>query len=140
MKKILITGEGSYVGTSFEKYMAQWPDQYQVDTIDLIDDAWRQKSFAGYDCVYHVAGIAHIKETEENAHLYFSIDRDLAVEVAQKAKKDGVSQIVFPSSMSVYGIQEGVITRSTAPSPKTNYGRIPLPALPGHNWSWGKVR
>lgn len=128
MKKILITGAGSYVGTSFEKYMAQWPDRYQVDTIDLIDGSWREKSFAGYDCVYHVAGIAHIKETEENAHLYFSIDRDLAVEVAQKAKKDGVSQIVFPSSMSVYGIQEGVITRSTAPSPKTNYGRAKLEA------------
>ena len=128
MKKSLITGEGSYVGTSFEKYMAQWPDQYQVDTIDLIDDAWRQKSFAGYDCVYHVAGIAHIKETEENAHLYFSIDRDLAVEVARKAKEDGVKQIVFPSSMSVYGIQEGVITRATAPSPKTNYGRAKLEA------------
>ena len=128
MKKILITGAGSYVGTSFEKYMAQWPDQYQVDTIDLIDGTWREKSFAGYDCVYHVAGIAHIKETEENAHLYFSIDRDLAVEVARKAKEDGVSQIVFPSSMSVYGIQEGLITRSTAPSPKTNYGRAKLEA------------
>ena len=128
MKKILITGEGSYVGTSFERYMAQWPDQYQVDTIDLIDGSWREKSFAGYDCVYHVAGIAHIKETEENAHLYFSIDRDLAVEVAEKAKRDGVRQMVFPSSMSVYGIQEGIITRSTAPSPKTNYGRAKLEA------------
>ena len=128
MKKILITGAGSYVGTSFEKYMAQWPDQYRVDTIDLIDGTWREKSFAGYDCVYHVAGIAHIKETEENAHLYFSIDRDLAVEVAKKAKEEGVSQIVFPSSMSVYGVQEGLITRETPPAPKTNYGRAKLEA------------
>ena len=32
MKKILITGANSYIGTSFEKYMQQWPEEYQVDT------------------------------------------------------------------------------------------------------------
>lgn len=62
MKKILITGANSYIGTSFEKYMAQWPEQYQVDTVDMIDGSWREKDFSGYDCVYHVAGIVHIKE------------------------------------------------------------------------------
>jgi hypothetical protein len=25
----------------------------------MIDESWRQKSFAGYDSVYHVAGIVH---------------------------------------------------------------------------------
>ena len=59
MKKILITGANSYIGTSFEKYMAQWPDQYQVDTVDMIDGSWREKDFSGYDSVFHVAGIAH---------------------------------------------------------------------------------
>lgn len=128
MKKILITGAGSYIGTSFEKYMAQWPDQYCVDTVDLVDGTWREMSFSGFDCIYHVAGIAHIKETKQNADLYFAIDRDLAVEVAQKAKQEGVSQFIFPSSMSVYGIEEGVISRATVPSPKTNYGRAKLEA------------
>lgn len=60
MKKILITGAGSFIGTSFEKYVSQWPEKYQVDTVDMIDGTWREKSFAGYDTVYHVAGIAHV--------------------------------------------------------------------------------
>lgn len=47
MKKVLITGAGSYIGTSFEKYLAQWPQEYQVDTLDMIDGTWREKSFAG---------------------------------------------------------------------------------------------
>ena len=59
MKKILITGANSYIGTSFERYLAQWPEAYQVDTVDMVDGSWREKSFAGYDVVYHVAGIAH---------------------------------------------------------------------------------
>lgn len=128
MKKILITGINSYIGTKFSEYVRQWPDQYQVDAISLLDGNWRNASFSGYDCIYHVAGIAHVKETQKNAHLYYEIDRDLAVEVAQKAKAEGVSQFIFPSSMSVYGMIEGVITRATTPAPETNYGRAKLEA------------
>ena len=128
MKKILITGANSYVGASFEKWLSQWPNEYHVDTIDMIDGTWREKSFAGYDVVFHVAGIAHIKETKENAHLYYEINRDLAFETAQKAKTDGVSQFIFMSSMSVYGIESGVITKNTKPSPKSHYGKSKLEA------------
>ena len=47
MKKILITGAGSYVGTSVEKHLLQWPDRYSVDTLDMIGDDWREASFRG---------------------------------------------------------------------------------------------
>lgn len=129
MKKILITGANSYIGTSFEKYIKEnFADQYQVDTIDMIAGSWREKSFTGYDVIFHVSGIAHQKETKENAHLYYEINRDLAIEVAKKAKKDGVKQFIFLSSMSVYGMDTGVITKETKPNPKTNYGKSKLQA------------
>ena len=128
MKKILITGANSYIGMSFEKYMAQWPEDYQVDTVDMIDGTWREKSFAGYDAVYHVAGIAHQKETEENAHLYYAVNRDLALETARKAKEDGIRQFVFLSTMAVYGLEEGSINEDTLPRPKTHYGKAKLEA------------
>ena len=131
MKKILITGANSYIGTSFEKYMQQYADEYQVDTIDMIDGSWREKSFSGYDIIYHVAGIAHQKETKKNAGLYYQINKDLAIEVAQKAKKEGVSQFVFLSSMSVYGKDTGGITEVTQPAPKSNYGKSKLQAEKG---------
>ena len=102
MKRILITGAGSYIGNSFIRYMQQFPGQYQTEAVDMIDGSWREKSFAGFDAVYHVAGIAHIRETTENAHLYYEVNRDLAVETARKAKADGVPQFIFLSSMSVY--------------------------------------
>lgn len=131
MKKILITGANSYIGVSFENYMKQWADEYSVDTVDMIDGTWRDKDFSGYDAVFHVAGIAHKKETSENAHLYYEVNRDLAVETAAKAKKDGVKQFIFLSSMSVYGMDIGVITKDTVPSPKSNYGRSKLQAEEG---------
>ncbi len=123
MKQILITGANSYIGTSFENYLKQWPDAYRVDTVDMIDGSWREMSFAGYDCVFHVAGIAHQKETAENAHLYYKVNRDLAVETAQKAKAEGVGQFLFLSTMAVYGLEEGAIGLATSPAPKSHYGK-----------------
>ena len=86
MKKILITGANSYIGTSFENYIRKnFSETYAVDTVDMIDGNWREKSFAGYDSVFHVAGIAHRKETRETAHLYYEVNCDLAIETADKA-------------------------------------------------------
>ncbi|MHC1749571.1 MAG: NAD-dependent epimerase/dehydratase family protein [Cellulosilyticaceae bacterium] len=126
--KILITGKDSYIGTSFEKWIEQYGDTYIVDTIDVRDDSWKQQSFIGYDAILHVAGIAHIKETSENSQLYYKVNRDLAIDLAVKAKKDCVKQFVFLSSMSVYGIEQGVITRATIPIPKSSYGKSKLEA------------
>ncbi|MBQ8448191.1 MAG: NAD-dependent epimerase/dehydratase family protein, partial [Clostridia bacterium] len=131
MKRILITGANSYIGTSFENYMKQWVDEYSVDTVDMIDGTWREKDFGEYDVVFHVAGIAHKKETKENAELYYKVNRDLAIETAKKAKKDGVKQFIFLSSMSVYGMDTGVITKDTVPTPKSNYGKSKLQAEEG---------
>ena len=55
-------------------------------------------TFAGYDTVYHVAGIAHAdvgNVSEEVKKKYYAINTDLTIETAQKAKKEGVKQFVF---------------------------------------------
>ena len=111
--------------------LKQFADEYVVDTVDTIDDIWREKSFTEYDVVFHVAGIAHRKETKENADLYYKVNRDLAIEVAAKANADGVKQLIFLSSMSVYGMETGVITKETQPVPKSNYGKSKLQAEEG---------
>lgn len=123
MIHVLITGAGSYIGTSVEQWLNQWPNDYQVDTIDMIDDSWKKKSFSGYDTVFHVAGIVHKKEKPEMYELYQRVNKILPIEVAQKAKNEGVKQFIFMSSMSVYGIVSGSINKETKPNPNTFYGR-----------------
>ena len=60
MKRVLITGANSYIGMSFEQYVAaKYSDQLNIETVDMIDGSWRQKDFSPYDIVYHVAGLAH---------------------------------------------------------------------------------
>ncbi len=128
MKKILITGKDSYIGTSFEKWLSKWPDKYRVDTIDMKSDTWRDNDFSGYDVVFHVAGIAHIRETRKNRDLYYRVNRDLAYETAKKAKTAGVKQFIFLSSMSIYGIETGRIDESTSLRADTAYGKSKLEA------------
>ena len=128
MKNILITGKNSYIGTSLENWLMREPDNYKVDTVDMKDGSWKEKSFSQYDVVFHVAGIAHIKETSDNQELYYKVNRDLAYESAQKAKNDGVGQFIFLSSMSVYGIENGVIDKSTLLEPNSAYGKSKIEA------------
>ena len=60
MKKVLITGANSYIGTSFEAYAQKhYEDKLEIDTIDMKNTDWQSKDFAVYDIVFHVAGIAH---------------------------------------------------------------------------------
>lgn len=123
MKKVLITGANSYIGMSFEKWIEENCADIQTTTLDLIGDAWRETDFSQYDVIFHVAGIAHQKETKNNAELYYKVNRDLAIETAKKAKSEGVMQFVILSSMSVYGRNCGMITKATKEAPKTNYGK-----------------
>lgn len=130
MKKILITGSNSYIGTSFEKYMSKWPEKYQIDTIDMKDKNWEEKSFSGYDVVFHVAGIAHSddgKISAEKEKLYYSVNTDLTAKTAKKARNDGVKQFIFMSSCIVYGEsapigKNKIITKETVVSPANCYG------------------
>ncbi|PAK35392.1 NAD-dependent epimerase/dehydratase family protein [Peribacillus simplex] len=128
MKKILITGSNSYVGTSLEKWLSDYPDRYSIDSISLRNELWKEKDFSEYDVVFHVAGIAHIKETKDNENFYYRVNCDLAYETAKKAKNEGVKQFIFLSSMSVYGIESGVIDKRSHLNPKSNYGKSKLQA------------
>ena len=139
MKKILITGKDSFIGTSFEKYTKQFADEYEVDTLDMLDPEWRSKDFSGYDTVFHVAGIAHSdggRISREREALYYSVNTDLTLEVAEKAKAAGVGQFIFMSSAIVYGKSAPIgkrkhITRDTPTSPANCYGDSKVKAEEG---------
>lgn len=139
MKNILITGAASYVGTSVEKYLARWPQDYRVDTIGMVDGNWRTASFEGYDAVLHVAGLVHQPDSKDDPsqlQRYLEVNTDLAVQTARKAKADGVRQFLFMSSASVYGLSGSltepvVITKDTPLNPRDNYGISKLRAEQG---------
>lgn len=137
MKRILITGANSYIGTSFETYINEnYASEYEIETLDMLDPNWKQFDFSKFNTVFHVAGIAHADVghvSEERKQLYYKVNCDLAVETAQLAKNAGVKQFIYMSSIIVYGEsaplgKRKVITPDTNPSPANFYGDSKLQA------------
>ena len=94
MKKVLITGSGSYVGESVKKYILSTSTDFEIDSVDTMGDAWKQTDFSKYDVVYHVAGIAHVNADPKMEPLYYKVNRDLTIEIAKHAKENGVKQLM----------------------------------------------
>ena len=136
MKKILITGKGSYLGNSLKAYLEAFGDCYQVDCLSLRSGDWKEQSFRGYDAVYHTAAIVHqprSKDAPGELARYRAVNCDLAVDAAKKAKAEGVRQFVFLSTMAVYGLTAAfgktvTITAQTPTAPTDNYGLSKLEA------------
>lgn len=128
MKRVLIAGAKSYIGESFRDYLRQWVGAYEVEELETKGLTPSRELFLGFDVVFCVTGVAHIKETRKNRHLFFEVNRDLVVEIARAAKDAGVKQFVLLSSMSVYGLEVGYITKDKEPKPTTAYGQSKLQA------------
>lgn len=137
MKHILITGANSFVGTNIENWLMKEPENFIVDTVDTMNDAWKQVDYTKYDAVFHVAGIAHVDPKPEMATLYYKVNRDLAIEVAQWAKEHGVKQFIYMSSRIVYhaskDMKPNITTPETEPNPNDFYGDSKLQAEKGLN-------
>lgn len=135
-KKILITGAGSYIGESFRIYAEEHYPALKVDVVDMLDPIWKNMDFSWYDIVYHVAGLAHADVGSVDADTkakYYAVNTDLAVEVCEKAKNEGVKKFIFMSSMIVYGDsapygKRKIVDEYTVPVATNFYGDSKLQA------------
>ncbi|MBR4084710.1 MAG: sugar nucleotide-binding protein [Lachnospiraceae bacterium] len=144
MKRILITGLNSYIGTNVDRYLqeynaSQGSECYRVERISQKDENWAQLDFGTYDTILDVTGIAHAdvgKVSDREKENYYQVNCDLAVKTAQKAKREGVKQFIYLSSIIVYGESAPVgkkkhITKETIPEPANFYGDSKLQAEKG---------
>lgn len=126
MKRVLITGKGSYIGIHFKEYLEKEPEKYYVEELDMIDGTWKDFDFSEFDVVYHVAGLAHSTPDESQREIYYKVNTNLTYEVAKKAKEAGVKQFIFMSSIIVYGSgkigEDRIITKDTPLTPDNFYG------------------
>ncbi|MCL1988969.1 MAG: NAD-dependent epimerase/dehydratase family protein [Firmicutes bacterium] len=133
--KILITGKTGYIATAFYDYIRRLSteesgvkSQNTCTLLSVRDESWQAVNFAEYDVILHTAALVHRKETAQNSENYYKINQNLTYELAKKAKLSGVKLFVFLSTLNVYGLTTGIITKNTPLSPKTHYGKSKLAA------------
>lgn len=135
MKKVLLTGVNSYIGTNLKRYLQEYNLQqggeyYIVKCISQRNPAWEQEDFSGYDTIVDVTGLAYTdvnRLSEDIRQKYYDINWRLAVKTARKARDEGVKQFIYLSSSLVYGDSAGPgrekhITGETYPAPTGIYG------------------
>ena len=99
--------------------------------MDVRGETWKETDFSSFDVILHLAAIVHISNpSKEMESVYNQVNTQLPYELAQKAKREGVKQFIFMSSMSVYGevLGDRVITKDTQERPDSFYGKSKLAA------------
>lgn len=135
-KKVLITGKNSKVTAAFEAYIYDNALDLEIDKISLRDKDISKLSLNGYDVILHTAGITKSDDgslSPKEADKYYRINRDITFKLAKRARKEGIRQFIYLSTMMVYGnaVSIGnrfIIYRETIPNPKSHYGRSKLEA------------
>ena len=135
MKRVLIIGVGGYVGGRFKKYISNYPD-FEISEVSSLDREWESVSFEGFDAVYNVSGLAHANARQGTEEQYYEVNGRLPIELALKAKSEGVKLFIQMSSMIVYGDMSHIgkakmITHDTIPSQPTIYGKSKMMAENG---------
>ncbi len=123
MKNILILGKGGYIAEKIAAWLAKYPQEYHVEIVSTLNNEWKQADFSKADSVVDCAGIAHINNiTEDMKPLFYSVNRDLTVDLGTYAKTNGVPHFIYLSSMNVYGDYCEHITDRNAETPTSFYG------------------
>jgi len=132
----LITGINSYIGSSLKKWLEVSEDSVEISEISLKNTTLHKLDLSEFDVVFHVAGIAHSNAKKQNLKQddrYYEVNTLLTINLAKLAKKSGVKQFVFMSSMIVYGAPYPLkivkpIDKFTKPAPFNAYGNSKLQA------------
>ena len=123
MKKILILGKKSYLGESLYRWLKKYPENYSVDIVSTLNYEWKNADFKQYDTIVDFAGIAHINHiTEDMKDLFYSVNRDLTIEIGKYAKEHEIKHMIYFSSMNVYGDYCDNISDRNAIHPTSFYG------------------
>ena len=143
-KTVLITGGAGYVGSALVPSLLE--DGYRVIVYDLylfgdIFKGIKNKNLVeikgdirdkeklvntGKDVDYliHLAGISNDPSFELDPELGKSINYDAFFNVIETVKKNKIKRLVFASSASVYGTQDGDVTEDLKGVPLTDYAKF----------------
>ena len=146
--KILITGNLGYVGSELVKLLRKtYPEAELLDlTSDILPNIlptripapemyldcqyygdvrrFPEKLLEGVDAVVQLAAISNDPIGNKFEKVTLEVNYEAVIDIAKKAKKMGVKNMVFASSCSVYGFaEEAARTEESSVNPLTAYAR-----------------
>ncbi len=125
MKTILLTGASGFVGNYFQE---KYAGSYNIRTFSFLHDNFEALHVKGVDVVLHLSALVHQMGGADEEE-YERVNVTQTLELAKKAKRNGVRQFVFMSTVKVYGEENDVpYTEITTCKPEDAYGKSKLKA------------
>ena len=131
---ILVTGGSGFIGTNlvtdllkeghnvtiYDKQKSEkYPDRCIV--ADIRDKGKLADSIHGIDAVYHLA--AEHRDDVQPISLYYDVNVGGARNIVHALKKNYVNQLIFTSTVSVYGLNPGNPSEDSPVKPFNDYGK-----------------
>lgn len=121
---ILLTGASGFIGSHF----AQSAISYKIIPFSFHNDNINTLDLSSCDAVVHLAALVHQMNGADSKE-YERINVIQTLELAQKAKRDGIKQFIFMSTVKVYGEErDTAYTEATPCHPQDDYGKSKLRA------------
>lgn len=122
---ILLTGSNGFLGSYF---INKYTSKYNITTFSFLNDDFEKLDLNGINTVVHLSALVH-QMGGASAEEYERVNVTQTLELAHKAKKSGVKQFVFMSSVKVYGEETDIAYREDSLCrPEDEYGRSKLKA------------
>lgn len=146
--KVLITGGAGYIGYALVRQLMFAPEISEIiiyDNLsrrnyaffdhqkfkekpvrfvhgDILDGRKLQRSLKEVSVVYHLAAKVTTPFADTDAHSFDQINHWGTAQVAYAAEQEGVKQLIYVSSASVYGDSNAALHEQTVPNPRSYYG------------------
>ena len=146
MLRILITGGCGYVGTRLTEALLARTDHH----VTVVDTQWFGNHLAlnprltvhaldvrnidefdlsPFDTIFHLANIANDPCVDLNPYLSWEVNVLGTMRLADRAARQGVKQLIFASSSSIYGVKsEPRVTEDLALVPLSEYNKTKMVA------------
>jgi nucleoside-diphosphate-sugar epimerase len=123
--QIVVTGASGFVGKRFMEYNKS---RYELIALSLRAGIPANIDLMQTGSLVHLAGKAHEMKAVDDK-LYFEINFELTRKLADEAKKQGVRQFIYISSVKVYGnMADAFVDETTTCKPDDAYGKSKLAA------------
>ncbi len=124
-KKILLTGARGFVGSYF---LTNYKDIFKIKTFSFIKDDIDELKLNGIDAIVHLSALVHqMNGAREDEYEKVNVIQSL--DLAKRAKKYGVKQFIFMSTIKVYGEESNTTyDEKTKTNPQDDYSKSKLKA------------
>ncbi|QIR75386.1 NAD-dependent epimerase/dehydratase family protein [Sulfurospirillum diekertiae] len=122
---LILTGARGFIGSYFQK---QYAHKYAIQPFSFVNDDVETLHVKNVETVIHLSALVH-QMGGASDEAYEKVNVDQALQLAHKAKENGVKQFIFMSTVKVYGEESAIAYTETSPCfPEDAYGRTKLKA------------